>query len=59
MVNRSVLGYTIGMGLVLVIIGLLIWLLAGYGALGLALIIIGLILMFVPAVPYGWGSWRR
>jgi len=42
----------------LVIIGLLIWLFTVHHALGFVLLVIGLILFFVPAVPYGYSSWR-
>ena len=47
------------MGLLLVVIGLLVWLLLGAMLLGLILIIVGIVLLFVPAVPYGYSSWRR
>jgi hypothetical protein len=45
-------------GLVLVIIGLLLWLLGGYFLIGVVLIIVGLILLFWPGVPYGYGYYR-
>jgi membrane-bound ClpP family serine protease len=46
------------MGLLLVILGLLLWLLGGYQTLGLILIVLGVILLFVPGVPYGYGWYR-
>jgi len=45
------------MGLALIIIGLLVWLLLS-PIIGIVLIIIGVILLFVPAAPYGYSSWR-
>ena len=47
------------MGLILIIVGLLLWLLGGYFIVGIVLIVVGLILVFVPGAPYGYGSWRR
>jgi hypothetical protein len=47
-----------GMGLLLVILGLVLWLL-GYALIGVILLVIGLVLLFVPGVPYGYSSWRR
>jgi hypothetical protein len=47
------------MGLLLVILGLLLWLLAGYFVVGVVLIVVGIVLLFVPGAPYGYGSWRR
>ena len=47
-----------GMGLLLVVLGLVLWLLVS-PLLGLILIIVGILLLFVPGVPYGYGSWRR
>lgn len=47
------------MALVLVIIGVVL-MLVGYFTIGLILLLVGLILfLFVDAVPYGYGSWRR
>jgi len=46
------------MGLLLVIVGLLLWLLGGYQTLGLILIVLGVILLFVPGVPYSY-RYRR
>lgn len=46
------------MGIFLVIVGLLLWLLAGWSLVGIILIIIGLVLIFVPGAPYGYSSWR-
>jgi hypothetical protein len=45
------------MGLLLVIVGLLLWLLTSLDVLGIILIVVGLILLFVPAVPGGYHSW--
>lgn len=50
------------MGLILILIGVLVWLLAGWFAIGLALIILGIILLFMPwpgAYGYGWYRGRR
>lgn len=46
------------MGLLLILLGLLLWLLAGWSVVGLILIIVGLVLLFVPGVPYGYHSYR-
>lgn len=46
------------MGLLLIVLGIVIWLLLS-PLLGLILVVIGLILLFVPGVPYGYSSWRR
>lgn len=45
------------MGLLLVVLGLLLWLLGGWATIGIILIVVGLVLFFVPAVPYGYSSW--
>jgi len=45
------------MALALIVIGLLVMVLLHF-TVGLILVIIGCILLFVPAVPYGYGSWR-
>ena len=45
------------MGLLLIILGIVIWLLVA-PTLGLILVIIGVILLFVPGVPYGYSSWH-
>ena len=48
------------MGLILVIVGLLLWLLGGYFIIGIILIVIGLILLFVPYDgAYGYSRWHR
>jgi hypothetical protein len=47
------------MGLILVSVGLLLWLLAGYFIVGIILIIVGLVLLFIPGAPYGYSSWGR
>lgn len=46
------------MGLLLIVLGIVIWLLVS-PLLGLLLVLIGLVLLFVPGVPYGYSSWRR
>lgn len=46
------------MALLLVILGLVFWLALGWTVLGIILLIVGLVLLFVPAVPYGYHSWR-
>jgi hypothetical protein len=46
------------MGLVLVIVGLLLWLLGGYFLLGIILLVIGLILLFAPGPFYGYSYWQ-
>jgi hypothetical protein len=46
------------MGLILVIVGLLLWLLGGYFLIGIILIVVGLILLFVPGAPYGYSHWH-
>ena len=46
------------MGLLLVVLGLILWIF-GWGLIGIILIVLGLVLFFVPAVPYGYGHWRR
>lgn len=54
------MGRTLTMGLILVIVGLLLWLLGGFFALGIALIVIGLILFLVPMDgAYGYRHYRR
>jgi hypothetical protein len=45
------------MALALILIGLLIWLVLS-PFIGIVLVIVGIILLFVPAVPYGYSSWR-
>lgn len=45
------------MGLLLVIVGIVIWLLVS-PLLGLILVLVGIVLLFVPGVPYGYSSWR-
>jgi hypothetical protein len=45
------------MALLLVILGLLIMFLVNW-TLGIILLIIGIVLLFVPAIPYGYNSWR-
>lgn len=45
------------MGLLLVIIGFVIWLL-GHFLIGIILIAVGIVLIFIPQVPYGYGWYR-
>jgi len=45
------------LGLALVLIGLVVAIFLSV-FWGVILMVIGLILMFVPAVPYGYSSWR-
>jgi len=45
------------MAILLIVLGLVIWLLLS-PLLGLILLVVGLILLFVPAVPYGYHSWH-
>lgn len=45
------------MGLLLIILGIVIWLLVS-PLIGLILVLVGLVLLFVPGVPYGYSSWR-
>lgn len=46
------------MALMLIVLGIVLWLLVA-PTIGLILIVVGVILLFVPAVPYGYSSWRR
>lgn len=46
------------LGLLLIIIGLVLWLLTTFNTLGIVLFIIGLVLLFVPGVPYGYSDYR-
>jgi hypothetical protein len=45
------------MGLLLVVLGIVIWLLVS-PLIGLILVILGIVLLFVPGVPYGYSSYR-
>jgi hypothetical protein len=45
------------MGLALILIGIIVMLLLHF-TVGLILVVIGIILLFVPAAPYGYSSWR-
>jgi len=45
------------MGLLLVIVGLLLWLLGGYFLVGIILIVVGLALLFVPGTG-GYADYR-
>jgi hypothetical protein len=46
------------MGLLLVILGLLLWLLAGWFVVGVILIVLGIVLLFVPGAPYGYSHYH-
>lgn len=46
------------MGLLLIVLGIVIWLLVS-PLIGALLVVLGIILLFIPAVPYGYSSWRR
>jgi hypothetical protein len=47
------------MALLLVVVGAVLMII-GYFTIGLILLVVGLIVwLFVPGVPYGYGSWRR
>lgn len=46
------------MGLLVIILGVIIWLMLS-PLIGLLVVIAGLIMLFVPAVPYGYSHWRR
>jgi uncharacterized membrane protein len=45
------------LGLLLIIIGLILWLATVYNTIGIILLILGLVLLFVPGVPYGYSSY--
>lgn len=45
------------MGLLLIVLGLIIWLLLS-PLIGIIMVIVGVILLFVPAAPYGYGWYR-
>jgi hypothetical protein len=45
------------MGLALIVIGLVVALLLSWW-IGIVLVIVGIVLLFVPAAPYGYSSWR-
>lgn len=45
------------MALALIVAGILIWLLLS-PIIGIILVVVGVVLLFVPAVPYGYSSWR-
>lgn len=45
------------MGLLLIILGIVIWLLLS-PLIGIILVVLGIILLFVPGSPYGWGWYR-
>jgi hypothetical protein len=47
------------MGLVLIVLGLLLWLLVGWVTLGVVLIVLGVVLLFVPYDgAYGYSRWH-
>lgn len=45
------------MGLLLIVLGFLLWLLAGWFVAGIVLIVVGIVLVFVPGT-YGYDRWR-
>jgi hypothetical protein len=45
------------MGLLLIVLGIVIWLLLS-PTIGLILVLVGIVLLFVPGVPYGYSSWH-
>jgi hypothetical protein len=45
------------MGLLLIVLGVVIWLLLS-PTIGLILLLIGIVLIFVPGAPYGYSTWR-
>jgi hypothetical protein len=46
------------MGLILIIVGLLLWLLGGWFLIGIILIVLGVVLLFAPGPFYGYGWYR-
>lgn len=45
------------MGLLLIVLGIVIWLLAS-PLIGLILVVVGVVLLFAPGPFYGYGYWR-
>jgi hypothetical protein len=45
-------------GLLLIVAGLLLWLLAGWSVVGVILIVVGVVLLFVPGPFYGYSYWH-
>lgn len=45
------------MGLLLILVGIILWATHTATFIGIILVAIGLILFFVPTVPYGYSSW--
>jgi hypothetical protein len=45
------------MGLLLIVLGLVIWLLVS-PLIGLILLVLGIVLVFVPGAPYGYSTWH-
>jgi hypothetical protein len=46
------------MGLLLIVLGIVIWLLLS-PLIGVILIVLGIALFFVPAAPYGYSRWHH
>jgi Zn-dependent membrane protease YugP len=46
------------LGLILVLIGIVL-LVLGYFLIGIICVVVDIVLLFVPAVPYGYSSWHR
>jgi hypothetical protein len=46
------------MGLLLIILGLLLWLLGGWFVLGVILMVLGFVLLFAPGPFYGYSYYR-
>lgn len=46
------------MGLVLFVVGLLLWLLGGYFVLGIVLMVLGIVLFFTWEGGYGYRHWH-
>lgn len=46
------------MGLILFVVGLLLWLLGGYFVLGLVLMVLGIVLFFAWEGGYGYHHWH-
>jgi hypothetical protein len=45
-------------GLLLIVLGILLWLLAGWSVVGVVLIVIGVVLLFAPGPFYGYSYWQ-
>jgi fatty acid desaturase len=56
--DRHEVGHASSMGLVLILIGLVLWLATGLFWAFIICLILGLLLLFWPGAPYGYSSWR-